>query len=324
MTPDKLKKGDEIRVIAPARGIKIISDDCIEIAIKRLKAFGFKVSFGTNTTKDNWDNFCSTSVENRINDIHEAFLDKNVKAILTVLGGYNSNQLLKYIDYDIIKNNPKIFCGYSDITALLNGIYAKTGLITYSGPHFSSFGMDQGFDYTSDSFVKMLIEDKTNHIAPSLEWSDDLWFINQTERNFITNDGYWIINDGVASGKIIGGNLITFNNLLGSEYCPKFEADTILFIEDTEAVKVENFDSSLQSLIHQPNFTNVKGIVIGRFQNGSKISKENILEVIKSKKELQNMPILANVDFGHTTPMLTIPIGGYAELKSDKLSIYSK
>ena len=324
MTPDKLKKGDEIRVIAPARGIKIISDDCIEIAIKRLKAFGFKVSFGTNTTKDNWDNFCSTSVENRINDIHEAFLDKNVKAILTVLGGYNSNQLLKYIDYDIIKNNPKIFCGYSDITALLNGIYAKTGLITYSGPHFSSFGMDQGFDYTSDSFVKMLIEDKTNHIAPSLEWSDDLWFINQTERNFITNDGYWIINDGVASGKIIGGNLITFNNLLGSEYCPKFEADTILFIEDTEAVKVENFDSSLQSLIHQPNFANVKGIVIGRFQNGSKISKENILEVIKSKKELQNMPILANVDFGHTTPMLTIPIGGYAELKSDKLSIYSK
>lgn len=84
----------------------------------------------------------------RIKDLHEAFLDNNVKMILTAIGGYNSNQLLRYIDYDIIKNNPQIICGFSDITALLNAIYTKSGLVTYSGPHFSNFGMNKGLEYT--------------------------------------------------------------------------------------------------------------------------------------------------------------------------------
>lgn len=138
--PIKLKAGDEIRIIAPARSMKIISAESQEIANKRLTDLGFKITFGKHINES--DEFASSSIESRIRDLHEAFLDKNVKAILTVIGGFNSNQLLKYIDWNIIKNNPKIFCGYSDITALNNAILKKTGLVSYYGPHYSSFGQE--------------------------------------------------------------------------------------------------------------------------------------------------------------------------------------
>ena len=100
------------------------------------------------------DYMCA-SRDARVEDLNEAFRDENVKAILTVIGGFNSNQLLDYIDYEAIKNNPKIFCGFSDITALSNAIYAKTGVVTYSGPHYSSFGMLKGFEYSLEYFKKM-------------------------------------------------------------------------------------------------------------------------------------------------------------------------
>src|SRR5699024_2083738 len=155
--------------------------------------------------------------------------DKNVKAILTVIGGYNVNQILDYIDYDLIKENPKIICGFSDITALTNAIYAKAGMITYSGPHFSSFGMKKGFEYTEKYFKKMLMQSESIEIESSNEWSNDSWFKNQENRTFIKNVGMKIINEGEAEGKIIGGNLCTLNLLQGTEYMPDLE-ETILFI----------------------------------------------------------------------------------------------
>ena len=153
--PNKLKKGDEIRVIAPSRSMSLLNDKTINIATSRLIEMGFKVTFGKNVNNTTNDDFCCASIEDRVNDLHDAFKDKNVKAILTVIGGFNVNQILDYIDYELIKNNPKIICGFSDITALLHAIYAKTGLVTYYGPHFSSFGMKKGFDYTLKYFKKI-------------------------------------------------------------------------------------------------------------------------------------------------------------------------
>ena len=127
MIPPKLQPGDEIRVIAPARSLGIISPENREIATKRLEELGFTVSFSDHVEEQ--DEFDSSSLQSRIADLHAAFEDKNVKGMFTVIGGFNSNQLLKYIDYDLIKKNPKILCGYSDITALSNAIYAKTGMV---------------------------------------------------------------------------------------------------------------------------------------------------------------------------------------------------
>ncbi|MBU2577481.1 LD-carboxypeptidase, partial [Patescibacteria group bacterium] len=260
MFPEKLKAGDEIRVIAPARSIAILSQEVREIANKRFEEIGFKLSFGKHVEET--DSFASSSIESRVEDLHEAFGDKNVKAILTVIGGFNSNQLLRYIDWDLIKNNPKILCGYSDITALNNAVFTKTGLVTYSGPHYSTFGQKLHFDYTLDFFKKCLLSDESFEIKPSEKWSDDAWYKNQEERTLIPNDGWLVINEGSAEGTILGANLCTFNLLQGTEYLPDF-TDSVLFLEDDEESAPHDFDRNLQSLIHLPEFSKVKGLVIG-------------------------------------------------------------
>lgn len=318
--PERLKKGDKVMVIAPARGIKIIGQDCREIARQRLESLGFNVVFAPNTTDENWDYMGSSSVEKRVSDVHRAFSDKSVNGILTMIGGFNSNQLITSLDYDLIRANPKVFCGFSDITALHGAILAKTGLVTYYGPHFSSLGMKYGADYTFEHFVKMLVTDGKDEIEPSQVWSDDLWFLDQEKREFEANEGYWNIHSGEASGTIIGGNLGTFALLLGTSYRPQFVKDTILFIEDTESCSLPEFERLLQALIYQDDFKNVKGLVIGRFQKGSKVTREGLEYILNTKPELKNMPILANVDFGHSAPLLTIPLGGKAKLCNGKLS----
>ncbi|MBW3002706.1 LD-carboxypeptidase [Candidatus Woesearchaeota archaeon] len=322
MIPEKLKQGDEIRIIAPARSMGLLSEENKKTAKQKLESLGFKVTFAEHV--DEKDEFISSSIQSRVKDLHAAFADKNVKAILTVIGGFNSNQLLRYIDYDLIKKNPKILCGYSDITALGNAIYQKTGLVTYSGPHFSTFGMEKGLEYTIEYFKKCLMQDKPFEVEPSKKWSDDEWWTEQEKRDFIDNKGYLVVNEGTAEGTIIGGNQCTFNLLQGTEYRPKFK-NTILFLEDDEEVRAHHFDRDLQSIIHLPDFSEVKAIVIGRFQKVSEMTEEKIRKIIKTKKELEKIPVIANADFGHTTPHITFPIGGtakvYAKGRKVKLEI---
>lgn len=316
--PPKLQKGDEVRVIAPARSLSMIGKESQKIANQRFEELGLKLSFGKHVSES--DGFVSSSIESRISDLHEAFADKNVKAMITVIGGFNSNQLLDYINWDSIRKNPKIFCGYSDITALSNAIFAKTGLVTYSGPHYSSFGQKLYFDYTLEYFKKCLMSDKPFVIEASDNWSDDRWYLDQAKRKLIKNDGHLIIDEGEIEGTILGGNLCTFNLLQGTEYLPDLKG-SILFLEDDYESKPHTFDRDLQSLIHQPGFEGVKGIVIGRFQKASEMTDELLTKIIKTKETLKSLPVIANVDFGHTDPKITFPIGGIARLKAHKNSV---
>lgn len=314
--PEKLKKGDEIRVIAPSRSMKILKKDIIDIAKSRLESLGFKVSFGKNVMKSINDDYKCASIEDRVSDLHDAFRDKNVKAILTVIGGYNVNQILDEIDYELIKNNPKILCGFSDITALTNAIYAKTGLVTYSGVHFSSFGMKYGFEYSLDYFKKIFMKNDWVEIKPSEKWSNDSWYSDQENRIFKTNEGMQIISEGTAEGKIIGGNLCTLNLLQGTEYMPNLD-DSILFIEDDGLVGKEfirEFDRDLQSLLHTAKGMKINGIVVGRAEEVSEMDYNKWDNMLKTKKQIENIPIIINANFGHTTPIFTFPIGGYAKL----------
>lgn len=314
--PEKLKAGDEVRVVAPSRSNAIISEENRKITDQRFADMGLKLTFGKHI--EECDDFVSSSIESRVEDMHEAFSDKNVKAVITSIGGFNSNQILKYLDWKLIKDNPKIFCGYSDITALNNAIYAKTGLVNYSGPHCSSFGQELYFDYTLEYFKKCLFSEEPFEVLSSRQWSDDLWYKDQKNRILIDNQGFSIINEGKASGTIIGANLCTFNLLQGTEYFPDMK-DTILFLEDDE-FSGENtdisFDRDLQSVIHLPGFKGVKGIVFGRFQKASKMPVEKLKKIVRTKKELENLPIIADADFGHTDPKITFPIGGEIKLEA--------
>jgi muramoyltetrapeptide carboxypeptidase LdcA involved in peptidoglycan recycling len=309
--PRKIKKGAHIRIIAPARSLKLLSETTIKEASDRLEGFGFKLSFGKHVSEI--DEFNSSSIESRIEDLHDAFADKTVDAILTVIGGYNSNQLLQYIDYELIAQNPKIICGFSDITALVNAITAKTGMITYLGPHFSSWGMKYGFEYSLENFAKCCMEEIPFDLLPSKEWSDDPWYIDQEKRDFITNDGYWILNPGHAIGRVVGGHVRCLNALQGTQYWPGLD-DTILILEEDAEISPPLFNRQLQSLVHQLDFNGVKGILIGRFQKETKMTREILEKIISTKPELKNLPIIANIDFGHTTPLATLPVGGSLEI----------
>lgn len=315
MFAPKLLPGDEIRVIAPSTSMVIIKEAQIDLAIKRLTNLGFKVTFGKNAHAH--DEFFSSSISERIDDLHEAFADPEVKGILTVIGGYNSNQLLKYIDYSLISSHPKVFCGYSDITAMQLAIYKKTGLVTYSGPHFSSFGMKHGLEYTMESFLSAVTNDAPYEINPSPSWSDDAWYLDQEQRTFIDQEGYLILQEGTAQGKVIGGNLCTMNLLQGTEYMPSLK-DAILFIEDDEETHSRSFDRDLQSLLHLPEASSIKALLIGRFQKESNITEEALRKIISSKEELRGIPIIANVNFGHVQPFATVPIGAMAEIKAEQ------
>lgn len=313
MKAPKLQAGDEIRIISPSRSLSLIAEDQRELAVQRLEALGFKVSFGKHVLES--DDFVSSSIASRIEDLHDAFLDPNVKGILTVIGGFNSNQMLSYIDYDIIAQNPKRLCGYSDITALNNAILAKTGLISYSGPHFSTFSMLHGLDYTIEYFEKLMMHEGDVEITPPSHWSDDQWYLDQEKRVFVPNDGPYVINEGEAKGTIVGGNQCTLNLLQGTAFMPSL-ADSILFLEDDDLVSPLCFDRDLQSIIHQPGFDQVRGIVIGRFQQESRMTRSLLTQIIQSKRELESIPVIADVEFGHTTPRITLPIGGYAILQA--------
>ena len=321
--PEKLKIGDEIRIIAPSRSMGILSNELRDIANKRLSDLGYVVTFGKNTSE--LDDFRSSAIQSRVDDLHNAFLDQNVKCVLTAIGGFNANQMLDHIDWSIISSNPKIFCGYSDITILNNAIYAKTGLITYSGPHYSTFGQKLYFDYTQEYFIKCCIDNGSFDVKASPSWSDDAWYKDQEKRQLIENTSFQIINPGKAEGIIIGANLCTLNLLQGTQYMPDLNG-SILFIEDdahADGTDVYEFDRNLQSIIHLPNFKGVKGIVIGRFQKAAKMTDNLLIKIIKSKKELNDIPVIAGIDFGHTDPKITFPIGGIASLDTENSSILS-
>lgn len=309
--PEKLGPGDTVRVIAPALSLSIIGQETRQIAERRLAELGLRVTFGQHVEET--DAFNSSSIASRVADLHEAFADDGVQAILTVIGGFNSNQLLRHLDWDLIAAHPKIFCGYSDITALNHAILARTGLVTYSGPHYSTFGQKLHADYTVDYFARCLISAAPFALQPSPHWSDDAWYLDQDNRVLVPNDGYLVVNEGTAECTILGANLCTFNLLQATEYLPDLTG-AVLFFEDDEESLAHTFDRDLQSVLHLPGFAGVRGLVIGRFQRASKMTPALLRAIIAGKPELRGLPVIADVDFGHTDPMITLPIGGTARL----------
>lgn len=296
MIAPKLQLGEEIRIVAPSDSMCTLKSHVSKKALKILsKEFKVTQSKHCNGTRGEY----STNIVARVEDIHKAFEDPRVKMILACAGGYNVNQILEYLDYDLIRNNPKILCGFSDITALINAIYAKTGLVTYHGADFSVIGSTKDLNYTYGYFKKCLINEGPYFIEPSKD----------AKR-------YYAIQEGEAEGKIVGGNICTLNLLQGTEFMPDI-TDKILFLEDqysTDEFFVCEFDRDLESLLQIQGVPSIKGLVFGRFDERSKMTMESVKQMIGTKKKLKDIPIAFNVDFGHMKEMVTFPIGGTARL----------
>lgn len=316
MFPKKLTPGSGVRIIAPSCTLPSspwLTEELLEQAKEFFRARGMTVSEGKHIRE--MDALESTSIASRIEDLHEAFTDPSVHAVIAIRGGWNSNQLLRHIDYDLIRKHPKIFCGFSDITALGNAIYAKTGLVTYSSPNFNQFCFGEQLRYTYASFEACLLRTEPYRIETAPQWTNDHFSAEQPHMHFLPHEGHWVLQEGPAEGRILGGNLCTFNLLHGTEYMPDL-CDTVLFLEDDHESFPRTFDRNLQSLIHQPGFRDVRGLVIGRFEKASQMTRDLLMQIIDTKRELRGLPIIANADFGHTHPAFTFPIGGTVRLEA--------
>lgn len=317
-----LSTGDEIRIIAPSFGrLGQKEQRNLERARKRLESLGYKVTFSKYF--DEQFHLGTAKSISRAEDFNNAYKDKNVKAIMALNGGWSANEILTLIDWDVVKSNPKPLIGYSDITVLVNAVYAKTGIKNFLGPNFLTLGYMTSWEYTLNSLQKILSQDYPLLLKSSKEWG------SKPSRKFKTKP-WKVVQPGNAEGVLIGGNLGSFYLLQGTEYQPRFDKPFILVVEDDDEsgkYTPQEFSRRLESILQLPNArTNIQGLLIGRFQPNSKFSSNKLSKIIKSK-DLKDIPIIANMDFGHTRPILTLPIGGKVKLATDpklKLEIIKK
>lgn len=295
MIPSKLKKGDTIGVIAPSNYIEKDDLEYINASIALMEASGFKVKFGKYVFEDTLG--YGTSPEKRAADINWAFKDDEVKAIMCVKGGEDSNTTLDYIDYEMIKKHSKIICGFSDNTSILNAIHEKTGLVTYHGPTFKSLtSWETGYAYKQ--FIKTFVEDTGSLIMGEPE------------------DEYTTIQAGQATGELVGGNLSLFTKLVCGKYAVNLQ-DKILFLEELgfEATP-EMVNSNIYYLKQNGVFDKIAGLWIGNYEHPSKIGLEKI--IINAIGDEYKFPIIKSDNFGHIDKKIIIPIGTKAEINTNE------
>lgn len=283
--PIKLKKGDTISIIAPAGDVDLKK---IKIATKYFTDKGYKIKLGSNINKSY--RYLAGTDEERLEDLHNAFLDKETNAILCARGGYGAIRLINKIDYNIIRNNPKIFCGYSDITALSIMILQNSGLVTYSGPMAQSdFSTEEIDKFTENEFFNTL-KGNTSTIKAT--------------KNLKT------YKSGNTEGILFGGNLATITSLCGQNFIP--DKKFIFFTEDIneDAYKIDKYFTQLLNIKQFKN--NLNGIILGDFTGTDDINYlENFFKELANQLDI---PIYSGYPISHTKVKATIPIGLNAKL----------
>jgi muramoyltetrapeptide carboxypeptidase len=303
----------EIRVIAPSDSWKADREASYKRAQRRLEAAGYTVSYAMHLQSIAY--LGTANARQRAEDFNNAFKDESVAAIIALHGGFSANDILPYIDWEAIKSNPKPLIGYSDITALINAVYAMTGITAYLGPNFGTIGYEKLWRYTLDRLMAATSGD-AHQLLPSSTYLD-----NGIEYQSMP---WHIINQGSANGILLGGNIQTLFLLQGTKYQLPFDKKYVLAIEDDSLTKeytLHGFSRNLESLLQLPNARqNLQGIIIGRFEAASSVDSKDLSMVLRSKN-LNDIPIISNLDFGHTTPLATLPVGGTVSLIADKSSV---
>ena len=304
--PPKLNPGDTVGLITPASPPFETHQTIIE-ATEKMNNLGFDVKLGKHVYKK-WGYLAGTD-EERVEDIHNMFLDDEVKAIICIRGGWGSSRLLKLLDYDLIKNHPKIFHGYSDITSLLIAVQQKTGLVTFHGPVATSTYTD----FTKKYFLKTLTETQ-----PVGEIEDVPY-----EENLQTTNRVWTVKGGQAKGRITGGNLTLIAAAMGTP----FEIDTmdkILFIEEVDE-EPHVLDRYLTQLDNAGKLELCRGIVFDKMKSvhpadykPGYYSSLSVEEIILDRFSKFNIPVCYGLSLGHIANKPTLPLGIMAELDADK------
>ena len=297
--PAKLKTGDVVGIIAPASAP--VDPTKLENGIRYIEKNGYRVELGKNVSKIN--GYLAGTDQERADDLNSMFKNKDVKAIICLRGGYGASRILDKINFKLIRSNPKILVGYSEITALQMAILQKTGLVTFAGPMIATDFGNGVTSYTEDFFWRIV---SSNKKIGRLKYPD--------------NDKLVAITKGSASGRIIGGNLSVFAALTGTEYFPELKGRILMFEEvDELPYKVDRLLNQLRLL---KLFKQIKGIILGRFVDCIEhdTSKRTLTlgEVMEDYMKDLKIPVLYTFPHGHIKDKVTVPFGINVKMNASK------
>ena len=284
MIPNRLQKGDVLGIIAPSDPVTPKNLEEFNASILLMEKAGYKLKIGKNVFANSTG--YGATAKQKAEDLNNMFKDKEVKMVWCAKGGFNSNSLFDLIDYDAIKQNPKILCGYSDTTAIANMIYQKTGLVTFSGQTFKGVSACET-DYCYKEIIKRFQD-------ASLELGTE-------------NDEFRVIRPGKAEGIMIGGNLSIMSNLITGKYSVDV-TDKILFLEEFPLESPPEAVSSYFYRMKQNDvFGKIKGIWLGGYEHESGITLAQVLK--DTIGDEYDFPIIQSDNFGHIDPKTVIPVG---------------
>ncbi|MCK9209792.1 MAG: LD-carboxypeptidase [Ignavibacteriaceae bacterium] len=297
--PQSLRNGDTIGIISPASSPDDLSR--INKGVAYFERLGYQVEVGKNVGK--YSGYLAGSDEERVEDLHAMFADNKIKAIICVRGGYGSPRLLDKIDYRIIRKNPKIFVGYSDVTALQLAFFHKANLVTFAGPMLAVDFHSEINRYTEENFWRTITSTKKmgKVILPEGETLQS-------------------IKKGKADGEIIGGNLSLILSLLGTPFLPKLK-NKILFFEDIDEAPYK-IDRMLNQLLISGILEKLSGLLLGEFSDC--VEKDVDKKTLTLDEVLQNylgdlpFPVIKNFPHGHRKANYTIPFGIRTKINADK------
>ena len=322
--PPKLVPQDTVGIVSPASAFFTINEPAFQRGIAYLEGAGLRVQVAPHTLDQR--QHLNPPTQHRAEDLNQMFADPKIKAIFCLSGGSGVNAVLPLLDWGQIERSPKVVMGYSAITALLIGLYAKVGLATFHGPMilngFSEY--PQPFAYTWQSVEQVLFKaEPVGTLKPPAQWTDAYPSEDQP-RAMKTNPGWRWLREGKASGRLIGGNLSIMLTLVGTPYWAPLRG-AILCLEEVNFGDglLRKVDKSLAQCQQMGLFDQIAGLVIGKVNELSEEEEKLFESLILEYTAGSQFPILTGVDFGHTAPQLTLPIGIQASLNSqqDRFSI---
>lgn len=316
----RLKPGDTIGIFSPSWGGAGAFPHRVEQGRRHLEKLGFQVEYAPHAL--NQMGYVSDTPENRAQDIHNLFTNPRIKALISTIGGDHSCHLLPLLDFDLIARNPKIFMGFSDISVLNVAIWKKTGLTTFNGPalltDFAEY--PHMLNYAEEYFLKAVTTaEPVGIIEPSSGWTEE--FLDWGEkkdleraRKHVKSRGWTWLKDGCAEGRLIGGCIESLQHLRGTEYWPDWEGAIFFFETSEERPPPEKIDGILMDYENMGVLEKLSGMIVGRPMRYSDEEKQQLREVILQRTQGYSFPIITDMDFGHTSPQFTIPIGCMARI----------
>lgn len=323
LRPQRLRPGDTIGIVSPSWYGGAAFAHRVERGVAQLAALGFKTKFAPHAL--NAAGYVSDTPQHRADDIHAMFADPEVRAIIATIGGDHSCHLLPLLDWRLIRASPKIFMGFSDITVLNVAIWTLTGLVTFNGPSLMTDWAEYPRmpEYAEKYALRAIASPEPIGVVDPAPWWTDEFLDWETQADLVRprerrpTSGWRWLRGGRAEGILVGGCLESLQHLRGTRFWPDWR-EAILFIETSEEKpSPATVDGMLMDYANMGVLAQLRGLLVARPFGYADEERARLHQVILERTKGFDFPVVADMDFGHTTPIFTLPIGCRAVIDGD-------